>query len=192
MMRISALILASGKSRRFGGNKLELKVKGKSLLERVVSAAARSFVDDVVCVTTSASGHSTIDGKMIVYIPPEGELLSDSLKTGVKAVRNFSDAVVILLGDMICVEPYLINTIISVYHAHPDNPVASKRDTLLMPPVLVPRKHFSPLLKLKGNAGARYLLRRMNGIRTVNISNAEALDVDVRKDLELIRECEEI
>ncbi len=191
-MRISAVVLAAGESRRFGRNKLEVRVKGRGLLEHVISAAVNSLVDDVVCVTHSIRGHSTMGSKMISYVSPSGELLSDSLKAGLEAVSLFSDAVVILLGDMVCVKSYLINTLISIYYAHPGDPIASRRDGLLIPPILIPRRYFPMLLKLKGDAGARYLIRRMNGVRAVNITNIEALDIDVQEDLELFHKCEDV
>jgi len=49
-VRTAAVILAAGKSSRMGKNKLLLKVKGRTVLDRLLDAILSSKVEDTIIV----------------------------------------------------------------------------------------------------------------------------------------------
>ena len=50
-MKIGCIVMAAGNARRFGSNKLDARVKGKTLLRRALEAVPAACFDRVVVVT---------------------------------------------------------------------------------------------------------------------------------------------
>ena len=106
--KIAAVILAAGRSSRMGGpNKLLATLDGKPLVRIVADAAHMSKVDDIIIVTGHMADEvsDVLDDLpvTIIHNPDFKDGLSTSLKTGIDAMDEFTDAAVIMLGDM----PYL-------------------------------------------------------------------------------------
>ena len=102
---VSALILAAGSSKRMGRTKQLLEIDGRPMIAHVVDHAVASGVDEVVVVV----GH---DAEAVsAAIPDAGERLrtvenpdhatgqASSLRQGLRALNEGSEAVVVLLSD---------------------------------------------------------------------------------------------
>lgn len=163
-LRVVALVLAAGQSRRMGKrNKLLLEVDGVPLVRRVVDAALASACSGVLVVT----GH---EATKVAAVLPHGRFkavtcgdyaagLSASLKAGVAALPDECDAVVVCLGDMPGVTSAHIDGLIAAYDPLEGRAVGvptyeGKRGN----PVLWDRRFFSQLMELKGDVGARHLI----------------------------------
>lgn len=90
---VSAIILAGGRSSRFGSDKLEADLEGRGLLDRVI-AAARELADEVVVVGRAGQRAD------VTYVPdaePGGGPLA-GLATGARSARR--GILLVLGGDM--------------------------------------------------------------------------------------------
>ena len=167
MERWSALILAGGAGRRFGGGKLLAPLGGQPVIRRVVDAVVAGDFDEVLVVTGAedAAVGVALDGVpcRIVHAPDWAEGMAATLRTGVAAISPDSEGVCVFLGDMPLVPVDLSGSLIAAakgagYAARPC--VAGKPGH----PVAFTRAAFADLLTLTGDQGATALLKQHPGI----------------------------
>jgi molybdenum cofactor cytidylyltransferase len=192
--RIAAILLAAGQSSRMGSNKMLVEVDGEPMVRRSAEAVLAARVSPVIVV----SGHEA--GKLkealagldvsIVHNPDYAKGLSTSLKTGLAAVPEDADGVVIALGDMPLVAARHINKLVSAF-----NPVEHR--SICVPvaggqrgnPVLWGRQHFQAMQSLSGDKGARVLMDDLaDEVAEVAVnSDAVLADFDTPEALEKLR-----
>ena len=185
--RISALILASGQSRRFGpDNKLLSAVQGHPLLAHVLDLAASSSCEDsyIVCAEGSHEITTVIDrykAKPIFNPAPEiGQGQSLALGISHLAKRPF-DGVIVLLGDMPFVPASHIQNLIN--KSASSDIVWSAVNGRDQAPTLFMRPVFEALETLNGDKGARSLdLSRFQQSR-IELLAENARDIDTQSDL---------
>jgi molybdenum cofactor cytidylyltransferase len=102
-MRVDAIVLAAGASRRMGRNKLLLPYAGGTVLERVVRTVRGGAVASVTVVLGATSPEcSAVLGGLDVGITvnpcPEGGMLS-SVKWALSQASEAADAFLFALGD---------------------------------------------------------------------------------------------
>lgn len=162
--RVTALVLAAGRSSRMGPtNKLLAEVNGAPLVARAVDAALTSQAANVI-VVTGHQGESVaraLADRPVTFVhnPAFAEGLSSSLRAGLAAVPSESDAVVVCLGDMPRVASAVIDRLIAAY-----SPVEGR--AICIPtthgkqgnPVLWDRAFFTEMAALTGDAGAKRLI----------------------------------
>ncbi len=184
--RVTALVLAAGRSSRMGGtNKLLADVGGAPLVARAVDAALASQADNVIVVT----GHqgeavaAALAGKPVRFVhnPHFADGLSASLRVGLAAVPADADAVVVCLGDMPRVAAGVIDRLIAAY-----NPLEGR--AICVPtthgkqgnPVLWDRGYFTEMAGLTGDSGAKRLIgQHADQLCEVSVDDAGVLyDVD--------------
>ncbi|MFZ5830213.1 MAG: nucleotidyltransferase family protein [Planctomycetota bacterium] len=100
---ISAIVLAAGKSRRMGAPKLLLPVAGQPMIARIVDEVLRAAVDDIIVVIdrTESGVANALVGRRVRFVVNsrnESEML-DSLRCGLREVRDDCEAVLVVLGD---------------------------------------------------------------------------------------------
>ena len=162
--RIAALVLAAGESRRMGArNKLLARIDGVPMLVRAVDAAMAGANAGVIVVT----GHEhervarALGGRDVhlVHNPRYADGLSTSLASGLAALDDDVDGVLICLGDMPRVTPAHMAKLIAAFDPVEGRAVcvplwAGKRGH----PVLWARRFFAEMGDIKGDVGARHLL----------------------------------
>ncbi|MCM8736792.1 molybdopterin-binding/glycosyltransferase family 2 protein [Azospirillum sp. A1-3] len=162
--RVTALVLAAGRSSRMGPtNKLLAEINGAPLVARAVDAALASQAANVI-VVTGHQGESVaraLADRPVTFVhnPAFAEGLSSSLRAGLAAVPSESDAVVVCLGDMPRVASAVIDRLIAAY-----SPVEGR--AICIPtthgkqgnPVLWDRAFFTEMATLTGDAGAKRLI----------------------------------
>jgi len=162
---ISAIVLAAGEARRMGQVKLLLPWKGKTILEHVLGNLLQSRVDEVILVL----GHEAdrFLGKIsepkikIVFNPAYGEGMSSSLRKGLMAMGEKAEAFLVVLGDQPGIRPEIINQLIQAFRQ------TRKIRKIVLPtyqsrrghPVLFSSEYGEEILRLKGDVGARQILR---------------------------------
>ncbi|HJV30891.1 MAG TPA: nucleotidyltransferase family protein [Bacillales bacterium] len=193
-MKIVGIYLAAGKSTRMGRNKLELPFKNSYLGAAAFQSALESKLEIIFAITrngdplhflapfTKRNGWS--------YFRCENSSLSASLTKGVsKAIEWGADAVVVLLADQPNVTTTCINRLVEEYLSFPESLFvsASHRGTL-KPPVLFAKALFPALLSVKGDVGARSLLRgKWNEFgKNVEFEDNIFLDIDTLADYKLL------
>jgi len=163
---IAAIVLAAGRSTRMGEtNKLLADFNGQPMvaqtLEQVQAAGIRQ-----ICVVTGHEAdrvEAALAGHEVWFVRNENfnNGLSTSLISGIRALGEEVDGVVIMLGDMPLVSGDDIRRLIEGFQKSSDIcvPVWQGRRGN---PVLWGRDYFSGLQELTGDKGARDLLNQFS------------------------------
>lgn len=186
--RVAGIVLAAGEGSRMGRTKQLLPFRGTTMLECVVDSALASSLHRVVVVL----GHQAdllmplLENRGVtVVVNPDYRLgQSSSLKAGLHALSEETDAVLFLLGDQPLITPALIDSILTAYEASP-SPIAipvcaGKRGN----PVLFSRETFPRLEALSADCGARPLFEEY-AERILKVSVADPainMDIDTEED----------
>lgn len=182
---LAGLILAAGGGSRYGGSKQLALYRGRSLVEHVARAARRVCRAGVVVVTGAegaavARAVSSLD--VIVTHNPEWQSgLSTSLATGILAVPAGASALLVLLCDQPLVNSIDLDALVQAARRNPQRVVAAHYGAVTGVPAIFPRKFWADLQALKGDAGARTLIAKLDAV-TVEMPHA-AIDVDTPGDL---------
>ena len=186
-MRAAAVVLAAGKSSRMGRNKLLLEVDGATILDRLLTSLT-SVPGEVIVVTGNdpkpiraiAESH----GARVVHNPNYEEGMTTSFQAGLRAAS--ADAVFLVLGDQIGLEPSLLLRMIDV--------IEGDQSALIVSPVyggrrghptLFRRPLFSEILGLRGEETLKdIVLRHESEHRTVDGDEWTVLDLDTPEDYE--------
>lgn len=182
-MKVGAVIVAAGASRRLGRAKQLVEVDGIPLIARVVQAV-RSSAADSVCVVLGARSREiapVIEGAEVVNNAAWETGMASSIRRGVEwAQHGGCDALLLC----VCDQPHLaaahLDALIRV-HEVARHVVASRYGDIVGVPAIFPRARFGDLAELSGDRGARELLGRC-APRVVRW-DAGAVDLDTPRDL---------
>lgn len=191
--RIAALILAAGRSSRMGGtNKLLQNVGSVPMVRRAVNAARASRACSVTVVTgfeaEQVEAIAAAPGVTFVHNPQHAQGMSTPLRTGIAALPQDVDGVIVLLGDMPQVNAAHIDLLIAAFDAANPAIVAPVKQDRRGNPVLWPRRHFDAMQAIDSDQGARALLAtHADQIVAVEMAtDATLADVDTAQDLKAI------
>jgi len=193
--RITAIILAAGRSTRMGGpNKMLAELQGKKLVRIAAEQALASKASEVIVVTghQAALVEQALNGLKVKFVrnPDFAGGLASSVKAGIAAVAGDADGAVICLGDMPLIDARLIGRLIDAFAPDLGNlivvPVADGRRGN---PVLWSRRFFSELMTLEGDIGARHLIAKHGeAVAEVPVEgNSAFLDIDTPQALDAAR-----
>ncbi len=191
--RVTAIVLAAGKSSRMGANKLLADVNGEPMIRRTVASISQA-ADQTVVVTGRDSEEiaKALDGLTVTFVHNSAfaDGLSTSLKCGIGSVSPDADAVVIALGDMPLVTPETVRRLVAAYSP-------AEHRSICVPvykgergnPVLWGRQHFAALAGLEGDKGARVLFRTHSEdiVEVESLDESVVMDADTPEALERIR-----
>lgn len=187
---LHTLILAAGGSARLGRPKQLVRIGHDAVLRRVVGAADAAEGDTVSIVLGAEAAQITPlfknSSASILINRDWREGIAASIRCGLKSCGPGVDAVMVLLGDQYAVTGADLKRLVDAWRARQTLIAASLYDTQLGVPAIFPRWCFSELLELRGNQGAKLLIRRYaDRVTSVLMPNA-ALDLDTREDLRRI------
>jgi molybdenum cofactor cytidylyltransferase len=162
----SALILAGGAGRRFGGDgaggKLLADLGGAPVIRRVADAVRSVGFGEVISITGAedANIRSALAGAdlSVCHAPDWAEGMAASLRAGIAALGPKAEGVCVFLGDMPLVPVGLCGALVeaaqaSGYAARP------RCDGKPGHPVAFTRAAFPDLMALQGDQGATALLK---------------------------------
>jgi molybdenum cofactor cytidylyltransferase len=189
--RVAALVLAAGRSTRMGAvNKMLAEIGGKPLVRIAAEQAVASHAQPIIVVT----GHERekVEAALkslpvrFVHNADYAEGLGTSLKAGIAAVPEESDAAIVCLGDMPQVDAALINRLIGEFD--PERGalvVVPSIDGRRGNPVVWSRRFFHDLMAIQGDVGARHLIGNYaEAVVEVPVAGEAALtDVDTPESL---------
>ncbi len=163
---VSALVLAAGCSTRMGPvNKLLAPIGGRAMVRAVVEQLSDSSVRPIVVVT----GHEAerveeaLDGAAVSFVrnPAYREGMSGSIRAGLSALPDSTEAVIVCLGDMPLIGSEHVERLVAAFDPQEGRgicvPVFEGRRGN---PVLFARRFFAEMAALRGDAGARRLVER--------------------------------
>ncbi len=127
---VSAVVLAAGASSRFG------QVKQRILLEPVLERVRASHVDDVVVVL---GAHEVETSARTVHCPEWERGRGASLRCGLKALGEDTEAAVVVLADGPNLSPAAIDRVLEVWQESGAEVVAATYEGNRGHPVVLPR-----------------------------------------------------
>jgi molybdenum cofactor cytidylyltransferase len=186
-MNVATIILAAGASRRLGRPKQLVEYDGRTLLVRAITAA--QGVGEVFVVL--GAGAEEIrkelggDAVRVVFNSEWEEGIASSIRAGVKvALEKEADGVLLMACDQPRVTAEHLGELRwSFEECGGGRIVASEYAGVFGIPAVFPRAEFATLLALKGDEGARKILRNAGAeIVAVKLAGGE-LDIDTPGDL---------
>ncbi|QRG67990.1 nucleotidyltransferase family protein [Brevibacillus choshinensis] len=123
MLRVGAIVLAAGQSRRMGSAKQFLPLRGKPLFRHAVERAAACQLSPILLI----GGEHSERLRQLTRDLPEVEVLDNreyatgmasSLRRGMEAVAGRVDAVLVFLADQPYVPDQVVQSLIQTYADH--------------------------------------------------------------------------
>jgi molybdenum cofactor cytidylyltransferase len=184
---LHGIILAAGASRRFGSPKQLVRVDGHSLLQRTL-AHASGVLGSAITVVLGAHAAEIAEtlppgnaGTLINRNWQEG--IASSIRIGVQRLPGACDGVMLVLADQPLVGEATLNRLATAWRRQPRQIVASQYGSVTGVPAIFPRWCFGDLSALRGDQGARLVIRR-HADHVVRLAHPEAaVDIDYPEDL---------
>ncbi len=189
---LAITILAAGESKRMGSPKAFLQIEGKTLLERILSIAKETNVQNIFLVT-GAYHQEMIEtvkklGVEVLFNSAWQEGMASSLRTSIEAVNKNPTikGMLVLLIDQPYVNKQLLENLISTFQKNPNKPVASYYKNVNGVPAIFPRAMWQELLDLSGDKGARQLLNKREDVISIPFLKG-AIDLDYPSDFDQLK-----
>lgn len=184
-MKIGCVVLAAGLGCRFGGNKLNACIDGKTLIFRALEAVPAQEFCQVVVVTGQESIKETAKSFSFTVIdnphPEWGQ--SYSLRLGLHALFD-CDAVLFQVAD----QPYLMRSsiaeLVAFYKDHPTKIAALSHNGKRGNPCIFPSDFFPELLSLDGDVGGNVVIHHhKDRLILWEVAEKELQDIDTPEQL---------
>jgi molybdenum cofactor cytidylyltransferase len=196
LSNIVGIILAAGEGSRMGAVKQLLPFKGKTILQGVIDNALTSSLQKVVVIL----GHRadliepiiTEKAIQVVISSNYQQGQSSSLKAGLRALPEGTEAVMFILGDQPLVAPETINVLLNSYQKSGAPIVLPVFKGVRGNPVIFSRETFPRLESLYGDCGGRSLFQEYAGkILQVPVDDPYIrFDLDTEEDYRHLLELE--
>ena len=179
---IAGLLLAAGRSARFGGDKLLAPLHGRPVL--FWSAAALATAVDMLYLVVppdAVQRVDALDGIPLVVVPHAGRDagMGSSIRAGLVALPADAEAVVIALADQPFVASEVVRRLTERWRDGGVTAVAPRYRDGRGHPVLFGRAAFGALAAIDGDTGARALLDALgDAVALVPVDATMPVDVD--------------
>lgn len=186
-LSIHSVVLAAGKSTRFGQTKQLASLHGESLVRRAIVTAERLTGRSTLLVV----GHEW-QAVLDACLPMQGffiinERYADGMSTSIASAAavldGTTDALLLLLADQPLIPADHLVALRSAWLENPGAIVASRFEGVVGPPVIFPAHRFGELQLLKGDRGAKALINSgAEGVIAIECDEA-AVDIDTPEAL---------
>jgi len=189
---VAAVVLAAGASTRLGQPKQLAPIGGRPALAYTLDALRASSVDRIVLVL----GHNAdaiaaaldLTDITVVRNDAYAEGQSTSVVAGVKSLGDDVDAALMVVGDQPLLAPTVVDAIVRAYEQTGGPFIVPVYAGEWGNPVLLARATWPLLDNLKGDTGARPILRKhMDMVLEVPVPGSLLDDIDTPDDYARIR-----
>ena len=187
---LHCIVLAAGQGTRFGASKMLAEIGGEPMIRRVVQTVKQAEIGPVHVVTghdataVESAINNICDG--CLHNPLYRDGMGTSIAAGIASLPSSCSAVLVVLGDQPLVSADHLTRLVAAWHEQPHSTVASSYDGTIGPPALFPRAQFDALAALRGDKGARDLLRDPQADVIVLECENPMPDVDTPDDLDAL------
>jgi molybdenum cofactor cytidylyltransferase len=186
---IGIILLAAGESSRLGKPKQLLAYAGKALLQHSLQVAGDSIAHPTIVVLGAHADiiKKEIDFNMAHVVINEAwqEGMASSIRCGLKLLMEIdplSDGVILMVCDQPFTNSQLVNTLIQVHEKSGKPIIACSYSNTLGPPSLFHKGLFPELLQLKGDIGAKSIIRKYaDEVEVVSFPKGSE-DIDTRTE----------
>jgi molybdenum cofactor cytidylyltransferase len=191
MNKTGIVILAAGASSRFGSIKQLKHFNGKTLLQHVTDEAENSGANPVVVVTGANADDvsaSIMESKVnIVYNKNWAQGMASGIVTAVQKMNTLTsklEKIIITVCDQPFVTAALFKQLDQLQQESGKPVVACAYANTIGTPVLFTKKYFDHLLGLRGDTGAKQIIKdHSEDVVTVDFPQG-AIDIDTQEDYE--------
>ena len=181
---IYGFVMAAGASRRFGDIKQLAKIDGVSMALRSYNILNKILEERTYLVLGSNAEFIARDFQEVntIYNGQWSMGLGSSISCVATEMENESkcSGILITLGDQVKLNEQDYQKLVDVYDG--EKIVVSSYSRKKGPPAIFPRKYFEQLSRLKGDIGAREVIRKnCNSVISCKLDNA-SFDVDSKED----------
>jgi molybdenum cofactor cytidylyltransferase len=193
------ILLAAGQSARLGKPKQLLKYKGNTLLAHSLQIAIETQLQPII--TVLGANLDVLKESIpplnttIIINQAWSEGMASSIRCGMEELGKIAPAtagVIIMVCDQPYVTPKLLTDLVEK-HQHSSKPIiASIYNNNIGTPALFDKTIFALLLSLKGDSGAKKIMKsNPDWVETVNFPFGE-IDIDTTEDYALLMKESEI
>ncbi len=181
--KIDAIVMASGYSKRFNGDKLLEKVEGKSILEYLLEKLRKLPFEKIYVVGRDSNIEALSKKYGYNYIENFRAHLgqSESIKAGLEYSKN--EGVMFFPGDQLFIKKESILRLMLEFEKINEItiPIIGGKPSS---PVIFPMKYKKELLKLQGDTGGREIIKSVKTVKKVRfLDSKEFMDIDTKDDL---------
>jgi molybdenum cofactor cytidylyltransferase len=188
-VEVAGVLLAAGGSRRLGFPKQLVRWRTRALLVHALRALRAALPDSPLVVVLGAqaqrlrsAARRALPAATVVTNSRWAEGLATSLQAGIAAAPRGTRAILITLVDQPHVDGRALRRLLLAWRRKPGIPAAARYDGRAGVPAILPRRSWRAARSLKGDSGARGLLRAAESVALVDLPEA-ALDIDTPADV---------
>ncbi len=195
MLKINAVIMAAGLSKRMGKNKLLLPFKNKTLIECFMDNIPFNMFDKINFIYTDEKVKHICSSYDINFIknnyPEKGKGFTVFLG---QTESLDSNGTMYFTSDQPLIKMNTIKKIIETFFNNPDSIIIPKVKNNTFNPVIYPSACFDSLLKIENDSGGKSILNRYEHmIHFVNFDSEEEFkDIDTQKDYKILLKSERL
>ncbi len=191
-LKVAAVLLAAGASRRMGRNKMLLELEGESLVRRAAARALAAGLSPVVVVIGHEADRVRAELKDLrvefALNPDYTGPTSGSLHHGLSQLGSDVDAAVVMLGDMVRVTEQTLAMLVAAARGTDAPLVVSRYGDVTAPPLLFRRSLFDELLAWTGEGCGKAVVQA-HSREAMYVDRPEGLlaDVDTPEDFAAVQ-----
>lgn len=186
---IGIILLAAGESSRLGTPKQLLLYADRTLLQHSLQVANSSIANQIIVVLGAYADsikrgidHNVAD---VVINKEWQEGIASSIRLGISTLIQKSPSVegaVVMVCDQPCITPNVLNHLITAHYTTGKPIITCSYADTYGPPTLFHKNMFPHLLNLKGDVGARSIIRQHANEVEVILFPEGNLDIDTEAD----------
>ena len=191
--KLSIVLLAAGLSSRLGQAKQLLPFKNSTLVRHRVTTITQALANEYNVFVVTGAKREEICKELTglsyteVYNDQFFEGMSTSIKAGLSFLPPDAEAVMFLLVDQPFVSEKHLSEMVGKWLNDQSKVLGAAYSGIIGVPAIFPRSYFEQLLLLKGDQGARKIIKNLSDTEIVSYPLPEAsVDLDTLEDLKAI------
>lgn len=190
MMKINLILLASGNSTRFKGNKLLALVNDKPMYMNVIEKILKLNFNKIILVTQYEEIRTALFEQPIqVVMNNNSEIgISQSIKLGIESDME-ADAYMFMVCDQPFISTDTIQSLVDRFVQSGKGMACVQYKERLGNPTIFSKKYKDELLSLKGDVGGKAVMKKyMNDLELVQVTKKiELMDIDNKESFNKLR-----
>lgn len=192
-IKIGCVLMAAGNAKRFGDNKLDKTIDGKSLIDRALDCIGVQSLYKVAVVSQYDEVMQKAENLGFVAVknkhPDFG--ISHTIKLGIDALSD-CDAIMFMVSDQPLLKKESVKAMIDFYKDNVDFIVGMSYGGVRGNPCIFPKEFFGELKKLKEDHGGNTVIRQHEDrLRLFEATHPDELsDIDTKEDLRKLEHTE--